>query len=45
MTVKAPEAIEITPDKFDSLAPYELTDPLERGRVLMLPTPPAGTAQ
>ena len=26
MTVKAPEAIEITPDKFDSLAPYELTD-------------------
>ena len=40
MTVKAPEAIEVTPDKFDSLAPYELTDHLERGRVLMFPTPP-----
>jgi hypothetical protein len=40
MTVKAPEAIEITPDKFDSLAPYELTDHLERGKVLMFPTPP-----
>jgi hypothetical protein len=40
MTVKAPEAIEITPDKFDALAPYELTDHLERGRVLMFPTPP-----
>lgn len=40
MTVKAPEAIEVTADKFDSLAPYELTDHLERGRVLMFPTPP-----
>jgi hypothetical protein len=40
MTVKAPEAIEVTPDKFDSLAPYELTDHLERGRVLMFSTPP-----
>ena len=40
MTVKAPEAIEVTPDKLDSLAPYELTDHLERGRVLMFPTPP-----
>jgi hypothetical protein len=40
MTVKAPEAIEVTPDKFDSLAPYELTDHLERGKVLMFPTPP-----
>jgi hypothetical protein len=40
MTVKTPEAIEITADKFDTLAPYELTDHLERGRVLMFPTPP-----
>jgi len=40
MTVKAPEAIEITADRFDSLAPYELTDHLERGQVLMFPTPP-----
>ena len=40
MTVKAPEAIEVTPDRFDSLEPYELTDHLERGRVLLFPTPP-----
>jgi hypothetical protein len=40
MTVKTPEAIEITADKFDTFAPYELTDHLERGRVLMFPTPP-----
>jgi hypothetical protein len=40
MTVKTPEAIEITADKFDKYAPYELTDHLERGRVLMFPTPP-----
>jgi len=40
MTVKAPEAIEVSPDKFDTLRPYELTDHLERGRVLMFPTPP-----
>jgi len=40
MTVKAPEAIEVSPDKFDTLRPYELTDQLERGRVLMFPTPP-----
>ena len=40
MTVKAPEAIEITPDRFDSLEAFELTDHLERGRVLIFPTPP-----
>jgi len=40
MTVKTPEAIEVTADKFDTLVPYELTDHLERGRVLMFPTPP-----
>ena len=40
MTIKAPEAIEVTPDKFDRLEPYELTDHLERGRVLLFPTPP-----
>jgi len=40
MNVKAPEAIEITPDRFDRLEPYELTDHLERGHVLMFPTPP-----
>jgi hypothetical protein len=40
MTVKSPEAIEVSPDKFDTLRPYELTDHLERGRVSMFPTPP-----
>ncbi|MCP4878037.1 MAG: hypothetical protein GY896_21490 [Gammaproteobacteria bacterium] len=40
MTVKSPEAIEIGPDKFDTLEPYELPDHLERGRVLLFPTPP-----
>ena len=40
MTVKAPEAIEVTADRFDNLEPYELTDHLERGRVLLFPTPP-----
>ena len=40
MTVKTPEAIEVTADKFDTLKPYELTDHLERGRVLLFPTPP-----
>ena len=40
MTVKAPEAIEVTADRFDTLKPCELTDHLERGRVLMFPTPP-----
>lgn len=40
MTVRKPEAVEVTPDKFDSLQPFELTDHLERGRVLMFPTPP-----
>ena len=40
MKVRAPEAIEIRPDRFDNLGPYELTDHLERGRVLMFPTPP-----
>ena len=32
MTVKAPEAIEVTPDRFDRLESYELTDHLERVR-------------
>jgi len=40
MTVKTPEAIEVTADKLDRLKPYELTDHLERGRVLLFPTPP-----
>lgn len=40
MTVRAPEAIEVTADQFDKLKPYELTDHLERGRVLLFPTPP-----
>jgi hypothetical protein len=40
MTVKAPEAIEITPDRLDALEPFELTDHLERARVLLFPTPP-----
>jgi hypothetical protein len=40
MTVIAPEAVEVTADRFDNLEPYELTDHLERGRVLMFPTPP-----
>ena len=40
MNVKAPEAIEVPPDRFDKLEPYELTDHLERGRVLLFPTPP-----
>jgi len=40
MTVKAPEAIEVSPEILETLAPYELTDHLERGRVLMFPTPP-----
>jgi hypothetical protein len=40
MTVKTPEAIEVKADKFDTLEPYELTDHLERGRVLLFPTPP-----
>ncbi len=40
MTVKTPEAIEVTAAKFETLEPYELTDHLERGRVLMFPTPP-----
>jgi hypothetical protein len=40
VTVKAPQAIEIGADRFDSLEPFELTDHLERGRVLIFPTPP-----
>jgi hypothetical protein len=40
MTVKSPEAFEVTPDRFESLEPYALTDQLERGKVLMFPTPP-----
>ena len=40
MTVTTPEAIEVTADKFDTLQPCELTDHLERGRVLLFPTPP-----
>lgn len=40
MTVKQPQAIEITPEKLDALQPFELTDHLERGRVLVFPTPP-----
>ncbi len=40
MAVKTPEAFEVTPDKSDRFEPYELTDHLERGRVLMFPTPP-----
>ncbi len=40
MTVKTPEAIEVTPEQFNTLGRYELTDHLERGRVLMFPTPP-----
>jgi len=40
MTVKAPEAVEVAADRFDKLEPFELTDHLERGRVLMFPTPP-----
>jgi len=40
MTIKAPEAVEVTADKLDRLEPCELTDHLERGRVLMFPTPP-----
>ena len=38
--IKAPEAIEIGADRFDSLAPFELTDHLERGHLVMFPTPP-----
>ena len=40
MTIQAPAAIEVTTDQFDNLEPYQLTDHLERGRVLMFPTPP-----
>lgn len=40
MTVKAPEAIEVTAEQIETLKPYELTDHLERGQVLMFPTPP-----
>ena len=40
MKVKAPEAIEVLPNRFDHLEPYELTDHLERGRVLIFPKPP-----
>ena len=40
MTVKQPQAIEITADKIDALQPFELTDHLERGRLLVFPTPP-----
>ena len=40
MTIRAPEAVEVTADNIDNLQPYELTDHLERGHVLMFPTPP-----
>ncbi len=40
MTVKTPEAIEVAADKFNTLGACELTDHLERGRVVMFPTPP-----
>ncbi len=40
MSIQAPEAIEVTPDRFDRLEPFELTDHLERGRVLLFPIPP-----
>ena len=40
MPVKEPQAIQITPEQFDTLGRYELTDHLERSRVLIFPTPP-----
>ena len=40
MTVKAPEAIEVSLEQIKALNPFELTDHLERGRVLLFPTPP-----
>ncbi len=40
MDIKAPEVVEVTPDRLARLQPFELTDHLERGRVLMFPTPP-----
>ncbi|HUV22233.1 MAG TPA: Kdo hydroxylase family protein [Gammaproteobacteria bacterium] len=40
MTVKQPQAVEITPDNLAALQPFELTDHLERGRVLVFPTAP-----
>ena len=40
MPVKEPQAIQITPEQFDTLGRYELTDHLERSRVVIFPTPP-----
>lgn len=40
MTVKTPEAIEINADQIATHARHELSDHLERGRVLIFATPP-----
>ena len=40
MTIKAPQAVTVDLDRLDLLTPFELTDHLERGHVLLFPTPP-----
>ncbi len=40
MTIKTPEAIEVNSDQIAMHARHELSDHLERGKVLIFPTPP-----
>ena len=40
MTIQAPGAVTVDVDNLDRLTPFELSDHLERGRVLLFPTPP-----
>jgi hypothetical protein len=41
MRIKQPEALTVAADQLGSLAPYALSDHLERGGVVIFPTPPA----
>ncbi len=40
MTIKPPRVTTVDLDRLDLLTPFELTDHLERGRILLFPTPP-----
>jgi hypothetical protein len=41
MQIKQPEGLTITPEQLQGLSRHQLTDHLERGGVVMFPTPPA----
>jgi hypothetical protein len=41
MQIKQPEGLTVNPDQMAGLTRHELSDPLERGGVVIFPTPPA----